>query len=565
MNKTLEKILEDELFENQVFEGEGNIQIKNTSAGTKMPITPIGYSYQKITEQGKNRFNLANVKEQEGSTTTNKAKVELIENGFKLTKVTPKDNLYGRWISGISCSLKAGEYTVCYNLKNSDASNTRIRFAVQKADGSDCASVHLLPSNTEVSLTLPEDGAEIQFCFLASADAITSEITDLMIISAEEKDKTYEPFVPDSPSPEYPSEIRNCGDINTKILNSNFFNLKNMLFKNTNIQFTKIDDSNFDLSTEANVSWQTIGFEINVIKNTDYILSFIQENSITDMIVWLNIASWDNVLKKYTNAIYNGSLGLSGAKNKQFNTGDTNKIQISFYAKASNIDGTNIAKIRNVMLRLFTSKDTFMLNEEQNNTFPTKEGQVFHKDDYLANDGTHQVKNTIELDGEEEGWLTDESRCNDNSCWFNNNKITKDIKDKVLTSGEILCTHFKNYNCYGESQTKDGICFHNAGSGIQIRINNSYLEDISSKEAKIESLKKFLKNQKEKETPVVIEYPLAEEKIEPYSPEQKEAHTKLMQATAYENETNIICTDEIKCSFKVNAKISKIKKMEGEK
>lgn len=46
MNKTLEKILEDELFENENFEGEGNLQIKNTSEGTKMPIQLIGNSIQ---------------------------------------------------------------------------------------------------------------------------------------------------------------------------------------------------------------------------------------------------------------------------------------------------------------------------------------------------------------------------------------------------------------------------------------------------------------------------------------------------------------------------------------
>lgn len=67
-------------------------------------------------------------------------------------------------------------------------------------------------------------------------------------------------------------------------------------------------------------------------------------------------------------------------------------------------------------------------------------------------------------------------------------------------------------------------------------------------------------------TDAIVEYELAEEIIEPYSLEQKEAYTKLMQATAYDDTTNIICTDEIPCSFRVNAKISKIKKiMEGEK
>ena len=36
---------------------------------------------------------------------------------------------------------------------------------------------------------------------------------------------------------------------------------------------------------------------------------------------------------------------------------------------------------------------------------------------------------------------------------------------------------------------------------------------------------------------------------------------KLMQITAYNDVTNIICEDEIPCNFKVDAKISKIKKL----
>lgn len=85
MNKTLEKILEDELFDNAVFEGEGNLQIKNTSAGTKMPITPIGYSYQDGEPSPENPIEIKNCRD-----------IEILNTHYNLLKPTWAQDLLDR-------------------------------------------------------------------------------------------------------------------------------------------------------------------------------------------------------------------------------------------------------------------------------------------------------------------------------------------------------------------------------------------------------------------------------------------------------------------------------------
>ena len=62
-------------------------------------------------------------------------------------------------------------------------------------------------------------------------------------------------------------------------------------------------------------------------------------------------------------------------------------------------------------------------------------------------------------------------------------------------------------------------------------------------------------------TPVYIDYILAEPKLIECNEEQTKILDKLQRILSYEDITNIICTDETECNFKVTAKISKIKEL----
>ena len=72
---------------------------------------------------------------------------------------------------------------------------------------------------------------------------------------------------------------------------------------------------------------------------------------------------------------------------------------------------------------------------------------------------------------------------------------------------------------------------------------------IIAKKMTLEKWKKWLSQQKEAGTPVIVELELAEEEIEPYTEEQQEAYNKLQNVLSYYNVTNVF-TDKALLEFK---------------
>ena len=67
----------------------------------------------------------------------------------------------------------------------------------------------------------------------------------------------------------------------------------------------------------------------------------------------------------------------------------------------------------------------------------------------------------------------------------------------------------------------------------------------------LELWKSYLTQQKTAGTPVILEYDLAEEEVEPYTEAQQEAYNKLKELTTYATQTNIYSTNNIKPVFTV--------------
>ena len=181
--------------------------------------------------------------------------------------------------------------------------------------------------------------------------------------------------------------------------------------------------------------------------------------------------------------------------------------------------------------------------EQQTVTFPLSEGQKLYKGDYLADDGIHHVRKQIELDGTE---LVKIEQQNDNFVRAYTNKYN-DMKnyeenDNYTPASNFICSHFESVSNY--SLVK--ICVALNDQRIYITIS----KDIAST---ISEFKSYLAEQKQAGTPVILECELAEEEIEPYTPEQQEAHNQIKELTAYEEETNIYSTNEVGPIFKVTA------------
>ena len=185
-------------------------------------------------------------------------------------------------------------------------------------------------------------------------------------------------------------------------------------------------------------------------------------------------------------------------------------------------------------------KITDNTEQEQSFSFPAKEGQVFHKGDYLADDGTHHKRKTIELDGTENLIvLTDQTghtetilaRLNLNNILYVSNQIT-------YASNAFKAIKQQNWK-------NDEEMIFAASNRINFSILRSRLESEDN-----EGVKAFFAKRKEEGKPVIVEYELEEEEIEPYSPEQQEAYDKIKNtAHTYKGVTHIFSEDEVSPEF----------------
>ena len=176
--------------------------------------------------------------------------------------------------------------------------------------------------------------------------------------------------------------------------------------------------------------------------------------------------------------------------------------------------------------KLFVGKGEYTLEDyeeykEQTAYFPLAEGQKLMEESYLADDGVHNKRTQIILNGTEN--IVDYGN---NLAYYIDNispkGYTNPSKDNE-SSGIGLCSHL-SWN-FGSKDTPNGIRFqHNNGSRLYILLENTNVTE----------LKQWLSN-----NPITVEYELAEPKIIPYTAEQQEAWNKIRALTTYKNVTNI--------------------------
>jgi len=214
--------------------------------------------------------------------------------------------------------------------------------------------------------------------------------------------------------------------------------------------------------------------------------------------------------------------------------GDIEYIRIYQYKRESNtgiIDDIDNAKVQ---LESSAVATEFIEHKEQNFTFPLAQEQRLMKGDYLADDGIHDKRKTIVLNGTEDIGRNNEYA---NSYSFTVNTY-KNIID-ASNATDIMCNMLK------ADTTNDANTIRIASNGI-IVLNfektfvNYTITDIKAK----------IKELYDTGTPIILEIPLLKEEIEPYNEEQQIAYNKIKNtAKSYRGTTHIFCTDEISCEF----------------
>ena len=295
-----------------------------------------------------------------------------------------------------------------------------------------------------------------------------------------------------SPSSEYPSEMENLsGDIEITVCNKNFFN------KNTAKQ--------------------------------DYILSATGQEVassgafISDYILVKKGISYFSNTRGYSNAGFY-DLDKNFIERKDLNQNVTLLFEEDCYIRLNG----KTENINTFQFEIGTFATDYIEHEEQEITFPLSQGQKMYDGDYLADDGIHHVRKQIELDGTESWNILNWSTPHTKTTIFYSEALIAKRNNSIR-----LCNYFKRVENTAENLDKDEeYCLSAVTGAIYICISN----EIATTG---EQLNTWLAQKKQEGKPLIAEYTLIEEEIDPYTEAQQEAYDKLNEIMTYYPVTNV--------------------------
>lgn len=272
----------------------------------------------------------------------------------------------------------------------------------------------------------------------------------------------------------------------------------------------------------------------NVITNSDRRIDKYIFLAKGNYILWSTINNWINV------SIYDKNKKLLSIKNSNTNKEIAFTLDEDGYIRFG--FNPTVESLKVFQLERNTEKTTSEEHKQQIIIFPFKQGQKLMQGDYLADDGIHNTKTQIQLDGVTNGLKVSKVTKHSNNIYHCVINLVKQSINNTTDVSSMYCSHFMP-----RFEVKPGSCYI-AGSGLYLVL---VLTDQTI--TTVDAANTWLATQKEKGTPVVIEYKLAEEEIETYTEVQKEAYEQIKNAISYKGQTNIFSTNEIKPIFKVEA------------
>lgn len=320
----------------------------------------------------------------------------------------------------------------------------------------------------------------------------------------------------------------NCGSIDLKVQNGNQLNPEKIV-KDSNHNTIYIEDGWIRFLTGAD---RLIINPLETKENTAYTLKVVvKSNETTSNTIGFSAIYTDGSSEQIC------STGSISDKNERTIIGTTNANKTLDYIRTIYTDYKGaFLKIEGSMLiegsyTVSTIPD-YEPHQEQTIQFPLAEGQVLHQGDYLAEDGIHQVKNTVVFNGTED--------------WQYSGEATTPTP-RTTVELHVSSLQFKNANyksnrfIQGNTETSNRLAYLN--NFIYMSLDNTITGITSSdtNSEKLSKIKTWLSNNN-----VTLEYERATEVVIPYTTEQQEAYYQLQHTQMYENYTNIVCIDEIK-------------------
>lgn len=328
----------------------------------------------------------------------------------------------------------------------------------------------------------------------------------------------------------------NCGNAEVTVYNKNLYDNKNANVLNSPI------DSN-GIGTNAGDTYKTI--YIPCKPNTTYTVSKLYDVAKNRFAL-----GYTNTEPTYSMQV-EGYISNANVSNLTITTGKNAKYLLAYVWITG---GTNTYQemLSSIQIEENAEATNKIENKQQTIVFPFSEGQRLYKGDYLAEDGIHHVRKQTELT-ETSGWSIgplNAYRVPIQVFVGDMNRIIDGDKSIGLLSDRFVPKDSSEHTIGDEELYS----FRRASGGLYLWffMPKSFFTATTPEEILAE-WKTYLKAQKEAGTPVVIEYELANEVVELYTPEQQEAYDKLKKLHSYNEQTNIFSVNEIGPIFNLEA------------
>ena len=415
------------------------------------------------------------------------------------TQIENGVNAQGKWYVQCPIKLNNGTYTVSYTYKliSETANSSTGLWRIKYADGT--YSSYLSGGK---SIEITKETKKILF-YASNGSASTSvDFTNIQI----EAGTVATPYVP-------------YNSLEVKVGNKN-------LWDNTNVaQLSKVSYQNGIYTASDNDNKSVLQYKVQQYTDT----SFIYGTQIDKTISGTGIYYFTGTKVANANLVRIGNNGASSEFIVKYSLDD---IQVGEqFTIALEVTDTTIgaSKFKNVMLlKGAVQNETYAEHQEQTVYFPLSEGQKLMEGSYLADDGIHNVRGQIVLDGsDDENWSVQTSKLY---------SIPKSLLENInapAKSKTMKCNYF-TIALYDVNQL---INTFSAGANY---INFNYDDGAGG----IDNWRAWLT-----EHPITVEYELAEPETVPYTAEQQEAWNKIESMKLYDGVNHIESTSEIDIKY----------------
>ena len=323
----------------------------------------------------------------------------------------------------------------------------------------------------------------------------------------------------------------NCGSLGVTISNKNLYKVEKVINDSNTPRFIFLREGNVEFTTGA---IPLIIAPTTIKEKTEYTYILKCKS---------NVTTENNI--NFTGIYEDGTSELLSANKKK----DTNEFIVKFKTdkektlayvtqQYTNSSRTTIITEGTMILEgdYLNLDEPYEIHQEQEIIFPFEEGQKLYEGSYLAEDEIHNKRKQIVLTGNENWYMVTTINTTETQAFCLDN-IVNNINVNNVTFKSNYFVH-KRWIDAPYAHLDEPYMSQTAKTNIYLNIYKSLLPSVDAT-----GFKSWLKSLYDAGKPVVIEYPLAEEEIIPYTPEQQAVIDKILYT--YKNVTNISVDDEL--------------------